>query len=325
MMRKVTSAVVLTIGQLMAITCRVPQAFALEKITISNIGSGSADNWPTYGAMKMGWFKKSGIEVEFVSAPSSAAAIQDLAAGAVDMASSGLVDPLRAIDQGAAISLLRIEASSAPYEVFAKPVIHSFPELKGKIVMVGGIKDVTRTYFERMAVSEGLKPGTYDYVYAGAAAARLAALASGSVDATILNPPFNFKAAAAGLSRLPTSADFAKGLPFTGYSVGIAWAKSHKPLLAKFLAAYSKGIAWFYDPKNRSEAVDVLLKHLKVSKDEAEKSYDFFVSRKVFARHGVITSNALAGLLKNLKSQGGIQGPTNIARFYDADLVAAQK
>jgi hypothetical protein len=66
------------------------------------------------------------------------------------------------------------------------------------------------------------------------------------------------------------------------------------------------------------------VRRLKVTKDEAEKSYDFYVARKVFDRQGAITANGLDGLLKVLKSQGDIQGSTDLARFYDAKLVPVQ-
>lgn len=52
-------------------------------------------------------------------------------------------------------------------------------------------------------------------------------------------------------------------------------------------------------------------------------AYDFYVSRKVFDRQGAITADGLEKLSKVLKNQGDIQGPTDLARCYQADLAPA--
>ena len=60
-----------------------------------------------------------------------------------------------------------------PYELLAKPSIKSLKDLKGKTVSIGGPKDVTRIYLNRMLQPNGLKDSDVDLVYAGASTARL--------------------------------------------------------------------------------------------------------------------------------------------------------
>ena len=74
-----------------------------------------------------------------------------------------------------------------PYALLAKSSIKSLKDLKGKVISVGGPKDITRIYVDRMLAPQGLKTGDYDYVYAGATTARAQALLSGAVDAAILS------------------------------------------------------------------------------------------------------------------------------------------
>ena len=97
-------------------------------------------------------------------------------------------------------------------------------DLKGKTISIGGPKDITRIYLERMAGPNGVKPGDYDTVFAGATSARFSALQGGAVDAAILLPPFNFYAESAGFTNLGLTIDYAKELPFAGAVVGRAWA-----------------------------------------------------------------------------------------------------
>ena len=105
--------------------------------------------------------------------------------------------------------------------------IKTLPDLKGKTISIGGAKDITRIYVERMLAPSGIKPGEFDMVFAGATSARAAALASGAVDAAILLPPFNFQAVAHGFNELGRTIDFAPELPFSGTVVDVAWAKGH--------------------------------------------------------------------------------------------------
>src|SRR5262245_48782195 len=166
---------------------------AAETVTIGTVGQGSATNWPTYIAVAKGYFEAEGIKPEFVYTPGNAPLVQQLAAGSLDVAlSSGLVDPLRAIDKGAPVVIVGLEMQSPPYALLAKPGIGSLADLKGKLISLGGPKDITRIFVERMLAPHGVKSGQFDMIFAGATAARFSALQSGAVDAAILLPPFNF-------------------------------------------------------------------------------------------------------------------------------------
>ena len=59
-------------------------------------------------------------------------------------------------------------------------------ELKGKLISVGGAKDITRIFVEQMLLPNGVKPGEFDMTFAGATSARFSALQAGAVDAAIL-------------------------------------------------------------------------------------------------------------------------------------------
>jgi NitT/TauT family transport system substrate-binding protein len=320
-----TSAILLAAASAFWVNLEIFDAASAETITIAETGSGSADGWPVFGAVARGYFKENGIELDFISTSSSASGLQQLAAGSVDISTNGLADPLRAIDKGAPVTLLRLEVMQAPYQVYAKPNIHSFADLKGKEVMLGGIKDVTRIYFDRMATPNGLTKDSYDLVYAGTTAARLSALFSGSIDATILSPPYNFKAQTAKFSHLPAPPDFSRGIPFDGFSVNTNWAKRHQQLIGKFLSAYAKGVAWFHDPANREEAVDILVKHTSIDRSEVEKTYDFYIGLKAFNQVGGISNDDLGTLLDVLKAQGDIEGSTELSRFYNPDALGIER
>lgn len=295
-------------------------AIAQDKIVLGDVGSGSSTHWPLYIAIEKGWVAEAKLSLETISIPSSAAVMQQLAAGAINIGTTGLADALRGADKGAPARVLRIEIGPSPYEVVSAAGVKTWADLRGKTVMIGGVKDITRIYFEDMAKANGLKPGEYDYIYAGATAARFAALASGSIAATILAPPFNFKALGAGFNSLGTSATYTKNVPFTGYTVNLNWAQKNKSAIRKMLDLYARGIDWFYDPKNKDEAVAILVKNIKTDPKDTADTYDFFVKLKVFERDGDVKKSGIEHLIKILKEQGEIEGSTDISRFYDAAL-----
>jgi len=173
-----------------------------ETVIVGVVGAVSSTHWPVYIGLIKGYFAAEDLKLDLVFIQSSAALAQQLTAGSIDLAlSTGLADPIRAIDKGSPIAIVRIEMQAPPYALLAKPAIKSWSDLKGKTISIGGPKDITRIYLERMAGPNGVKPGDYDTVFAGATSARFSALQAGAVDAAILLPPFNFYAESAGFTN----------------------------------------------------------------------------------------------------------------------------
>ena len=165
--------------------------------------------------------------------------------------------------------------NSPPYVLIGKPDLKSITDLKGKTISVGADNDITTVYFERMMAANGLKKGDYDTIPAGVAAARFAALKAGVVDAAIVLPPLNFQAAAAGFVTLGLAADYVKDVPFTGMAVHRRWAAANLSAAKRILAATDKSIAWLADPAHRGEAIELLVKVARSSKEDADASYDY--------------------------------------------------
>jgi NitT/TauT family transport system substrate-binding protein len=295
---------------------------AADKVTIISTGKGSPLEWPLFIGMQKGFFAAGSIDIDLVSAASTAAAMQQITGGSGDMGVGGLTDPIRAIDHGANLSVLLLETSKPPYSLWGKSALKSIADLRGKLVIVGGAKDITRIYFERMAQPNGLKTGDYDLTYAGTTPARYAALLSGAVDGAILYPPASFKATAAGFAKLGELGDYVKDLPFTGYAVNVAWAKAHPAMVTGFAKAMNESVGWFYAPANREAAVDILVKESNSDRDDIEKTYDYFTGLHIYPESNAITADTLAGLVKVLASTGDLEGAADPARFIDKDVAA---
>jgi NitT/TauT family transport system substrate-binding protein len=294
----------------------VAPARAADTVVIGTVGSASANLWPVFIGLDRGFFTAEDIKVDLVYVPASAAVIQQLAAGSLDMTmSTGLVDPIRAIEQGAATAIARFEVQAPPYVMMAKSSIKSLEDLKGKVISVGGAKDITRLYADRMLAPHGLKPGDYDFIYAGATTARAQALLGGAVDAALLLPPSNFQVQAAGYNDLGLTIEYAPELAFSGTVVNKTWAGRNQDVLRRVLAAQSKSIAYFYDDGNRAEVIRILLAVSGLKIEDVEKAYDFFRKNNFFDRTGKISRSKMNALLDAMVSLGDLQARGNIERF----------
>ena len=79
-----------------ALATGMSPALAAETLTMVTTGKGSAQQWPIFIAIAKGYMGENGVTLDLVGTSSTAAAIQQLAAGSANIASGGLTDPLRA-------------------------------------------------------------------------------------------------------------------------------------------------------------------------------------------------------------------------------------
>ncbi len=191
MLRRIIPVAALLIQLAYAAIASSTPARAIDEIEMGSVGGPTALLWPLYIGTATGMFAAENLDIKQIFAPSSAGVQQQLAAGAFQISDSGLIDQVRAIFEGAPLALVRIEGQVPPYALLAQRTIKTIAELRGKTIMVGGEKDITRVYLERMLTPNGIKAGEYDLLYAGSTLARFAALQSGAVSAAILFPPLN--------------------------------------------------------------------------------------------------------------------------------------
>jgi NitT/TauT family transport system substrate-binding protein len=310
MKRLMSAAVILSVASV------ARPAVADETVTLISVGSSSANFWPSAVAQEKGFFTAAGLTPDIVYAQSNAAVIQQVAAGSAHFSTnSGLVDPIRAIEKGAPLALIRLEIQAPPYSLLAKPSIKNIGELKGKMISVGGAKDITRIFVERMLEPNGVKPGEFDMTFAGATSARFSALQAGAVDAAILTPPFNFHAQSAGFTLLGNTIQYVD-MPFAGITVNTSWATTNKATVQKVIEVYNKSMAWLYDPANRDEAVQILMKVSKIKQSDVELAYDFLVKGKYLEATGKISKSKLGTLVDALKALGDIPQGFSVDRLF---------
>lgn len=295
---------------IVAIVVAAMPAVAADKISAGFVGSPTSSGWPWFVGMAKGYFADAGVEIEPVYVQSAPGITQQISAGSLDIISgTGLTDPLYAIDKGAPIAIARVITQANPYALVAQKNITSIKALKGKTIVIGGLTDITRVYFDRMMEGNGLKQGDYDLTVIGATPGRFAALRSGAADAALLIPPLLFQAEHAGFNNVGLAYDYTKDLPFGGMVVNRGWAADHMDALKRLMPAYAKSLAWFLDNKNREEAIDILQKAGNLDRQEVIESYDFARRIDFFEPTGKVSSKLIGNLMAVLIKMGELKAP----------------
>ena len=303
----VALALALTAARAGAAEKAAPQKIAAQKIAVGAINAPSPLGWPFYIALAKGMFAAKGLALDIAYTNSAPNLLQQTSAGSFDLAmSTGLVDPIRAIDKGGPVAIVLVEVTAAPYELMGKAAVKDLAGLKGKTIAVGGLNDITNIYLDRMLAPSGLKRGDFDMRFFGSTPARFAALQAGGVDAAMLSPPANYYAAATGFVSLGFVKDYAGDLPFSGSAVNTAWAKTHAAEIRAIVAVYGEAARWFTDDKNRGEAIEIMVAASKGKPDDIAKSYDFLRHGDYFERSGAVSRKKLASLVHAMRQLGDI-------------------
>jgi ABC-type nitrate/sulfonate/bicarbonate transport system substrate-binding protein len=109
-------------------------------------------------------------------------------------------------------------------------------------------------------------------------------------------------------------------MPFAGTVVNRTWAAANKPTVEKVLAVYTRSIAWLYDPANREEAMQILIKVSRLKREDVEKSYDYLLQGKYFEPTGRVSRKKIGELIAALKSLGDVEGAADVDRFVLAGV-----
>jgi ABC-type nitrate/sulfonate/bicarbonate transport system substrate-binding protein len=257
--------------------------------------------------------------VQVVNAGSVAAVAQQLVAGSVDIGDVSSTQTVEAVQGGAPIHAVLNRVAKPTYELIAQKTITNVAQLKGKLIIVGGVNDITRIFTDSMLQSNGLRAGEYDYTYAGGTNERYAALKSGSVAAAILSPPYDFRAVDEGYTMLGSAVKNFPSFPFTGFAANDTWAAAHARTLVAFMVTHLTAVRWLYEPKNRAAAIEILAKATGSPPADAAKSYDELVVRDhAFSTTGRFAPAEEQQVIAALAKIGAVKTPLPApTKFYD--------
>jgi ABC-type nitrate/sulfonate/bicarbonate transport system substrate-binding protein len=91
--------------------------------------------------------------------------------------------------------------------------------------------------------------------------------------------------------------------------VNTAWANAHRDTVKKFHAAYQKAVDWFYDTKNKDEAVAIAVSLTKGNPKVLGGTYDSLRKLQFFAKTDVVPKQHLENLIEIVNELGQLDHP----------------
>ena len=302
------------ISVLLVALLTLPNVLHAERVTIATPSRGLFE-FPVVVAMRKGFFKAEGIDVDKVQMQ-PAIAVKALVSGDVDyLLAWG--SALRAAVTGVPIKAVVGIAGRPLHVLVARPEIKSPKDLKGKIIGVDSIAG-TVDYLSRVAVRYfGFEPDRdVKIIVTGESPTRLAALRSGSIDATPIDVAFAVKAEEEGFRRLVYLGDLIE-LPLSGIAVMDQKLQTQREQVKRVVRATMRGTR--YMKQNRGEAVQMLADYLRITTAQAGKAYD--ASVKSFSDDGMISDKGVQLDVQLTKERLKLTKDIPLSQLVDWSLV----
>ena len=263
------------VGPVTLLLCLASAAGALAQdgkaIVRLHIPGYSPNSLPFQIADDQGFYREQGITVETLRMKTGAG-VQALLGGSADVTQILGLTLRGAISKGAPVKIVMVFNDRVLYRLLARKNIAKVAELKARIIASttpGASNDVL---LKRVLEKQGLHPlKDLTIVYIGESTTLYQALLRGSVDAAVLNPPYNLLAKEAGFRDLAEFADEVGALQ-GGVAMGESFLKSRPELARGFIRATWRGLNFFRG--NRAGTLPIIAKYMKVERDMAEKIYD---------------------------------------------------
>ncbi len=232
-----------------------------------------------------GLYEKYGLDVDLVFFQGGTQLVQATIASGVNFAVTAGPEIINGRLGGSDLTMILGYMNTLPYSIVTVKNITTFEQLKGgkaAISKFGSTSDLAMRYaLER----NGLVPNKdVAIIQLGDQTTRFAGLTGGSVQATVISPPFDITAKKLGYNILADMADL--GLPYQHETVATTerFLKERPETVRKFMRAFIAGIhLWMTDEKRTKE---ILAKRLKITDkeilDETYTAYKKLTERKPY-------------------------------------------
>ena len=217
-------------------------------------------------AQEGGYFKREGLDVELLYIGGGSLLIQSMLSGDVPFAYGPSVPVINASLRGADLLLIGNTGNSLVFSIMSRPEIKQPAKLKGKKVGVTRLGGSTDWALDAALKQWGLERRDLTVVQTGGMPEGLAGLVAGALDAVVLSPPSNFKAAKAGMHELVDVGQLKIIFPNTPLSTSESFIKSNRDTALRFLRGFTLGLHRLRTDKEFS--MRVLSKYTKVTDAE---------------------------------------------------------
>jgi NitT/TauT family transport system substrate-binding protein len=279
------------------------------KMRFTQSGNTSS-SWPLYIAEQKKIFEKNGLQVETIIIRGATNTTRAVLSETIPI---GRINPdyvIGAIEKGAKVKIVAANMEKIPYDIFARPEIRTGADLKGKTLGVSTLTGgTTLMVHEVLEKAYKLKENDYKLLVVGTSPDRYAALKGGSVHATFMGPPFNFRAGKDNFRKLANFHEHLGPILFTADFAHVNYLKSNRAEVVRYLKSMVEATRWLYDPKNKEEALAIHMKVLKSTRESAEEDYKYLLQDfQPFPKDGMVSKVSFDKTMELRVKDGVYQG-----------------
>jgi len=267
----------------------------------------STNNYPSYFASWLGFYKEEGVEVEISQIAGAAKILEAVVGGSADVGGGVYEQTLQMAAEGKSIVGFVSLLKSPNFAIVAAPGVGTFADLRGKTVGVSSVGSPSQFYLTYLLARAGVQPADVSTATVGMGATAMAALERGQVDAAVL---FG-SAIPAFLARKPNAVILAdtrtpEGLraafqvddyPASCLLARRAWLDANPQAAKKMARAVERSLAWI-----REHSAEEILARVPASGDPAAELAAIRLAKPMYSvdgrfnREGAEAVRAIVGL-----------------------------
>jgi len=268
------------VGVVLGSALFVASAINAAETRVLNIGWTGGSGWtalPDRVAMERGFFEKEGLKPRYIRFQGTNLMLNALMSNELDYVTI-LPFIAGAATRGLPVKIVAATAKSSGYAIISRPDINSVKALKGKRLAINTFGSSADFAIYQLLSRNGLDPNKDVTLLsiAGSPDARFAALVSGTVDATVVNSPYEYRAEQKGFKTLLSvkeTAEFVK-IPIAGLSTTQRKIDKEPDEIVRYLRALRNAIQFVQS--QREAGVTMIEKLLNLDRPVAERFYALY-------------------------------------------------
>jgi NitT/TauT family transport system substrate-binding protein len=257
----------------------------------------STNNYPSYFASWLGFYKEEGIEVEISQVAGASKILEAVVGGSADVGGGVYEQTLQMAAEGKSIVSFISLLKSPNFAIIAAPGVKTFSDLRGKTVGVSSVGSPSQFYLNYLLAGAGVNPSEVSTATVGMGATAMAALERGQVDAAVL---FG-SAITSFLTRRPDAVVLAdtrtpdglrKAFQVDDYPASCLlarreWVEANRDLAKKMARAVLRSMAWI-----REHSAEEVLARVPSAGDPASELAAIRLAQPMYSVDGRINKES---------------------------------
>jgi len=277
--------------------------------------SKSLSWFPIHLARESGFYRAEGLDVDYVIMKPQVA-MQALIAGDVGY-TTALGSTIRAAFRDVPLRVVMTIADKPLFALIARTGIHSVEDLRGKMLGISSFGASTDTYARALLRRYKLIPNQDVKIIAlGGGMNRIAAMEAGSIDAALIEAPYNVMLERKGFRKILFVGDLIPS-PLAGLGTRLEKIHTQAEEIQRLVRATLRGIQ--FAKANRREAIRSIMKWTDMDQGLAEGSYDMAASG--WSSTGAASSQGLQIAMEEIRAEFHLERAPDPAKAFDWSFV----